>query len=269
MSDTETSNLALPYIASDQAQKHVTHNEALLMLDALLHLSVVSMALDVAPASPDDGARYIVGVGASGDWVGKDNQIASWQGGAWIFYQPQNGWRAWIEDTERLYVWSGAAWIVANEITSLQNAAMVGINTTADATNRLAIRSAASLFNHAGAGHQVKVNKNAVGDTASFLFQSNWSGRAEIGLTGSDDFEFKVSADGSIWNQAMTIDRNSGMVEFGAAMKLKQYSVAGLPDAAVAGSSAMIYVYDETGGAVPAFSDGGNWRRITDRAVVQ
>ncbi len=30
----------------------------------------------------------------------------------------------------------------------------------------------------------------------------------------------------------------------------------------------LIYVTDETGGAVPAFSDGTNWRRVTDRAVV-
>jgi hypothetical protein len=30
----------------------------------------------------------------------------------------------------------------------------------------------------------------------------------------------------------------------------------------------MIYVSDETGGAVMAFSDGTNWRRVTDRQIV-
>ena len=30
----------------------------------------------------------------------------------------------------------------------------------------------------------------------------------------------------------------------------------------------LIYVTDEAGGAVPAFSDGTNWRRVTDRAIV-
>jgi len=44
------------------------------------------------------------------------------------------------------------------------------------------------------------------------------------------------------------------------------YVVANLPDSSVAGQ--MIYVSDETGGAVMAFSDGSNWRRITDRAIV-
>ena len=44
------------------------------------------------------------------------------------------------------------------------------------------------------------------------------------------------------------------------------FTVAGLPSAAQPGQ--MIYVSDETGGPVMAFSDGTTWRRITDRAVV-
>jgi hypothetical protein len=46
------------------------------------------------------------------------------------------------------------------------------------------------------------------------------------------------------------------------------YTVATVPSASVAGAGAMIYVSDEVGGGVPAFSDGTNWRRVTDRAVV-
>lgn len=47
---------------------------------------------------------------------------------------------------------------------------------------------------------------------------------------------------------------------------LQSFTVATLPPASPA--SQMIYVTDETGGAVPAFSDGVAWRRFTDRAVV-
>lgn len=36
----------------------------------------------------------------------------------------------------------------------------------------------------------------------------------------------------------------------------------------IGGRSRLIQVPDETGGEVPAFSDGTNWRRVTDRAVV-
>lgn len=54
---------------------------------------------------------------------------------------------------------------------------------------------------------QVKLSKEAAGDTASFLFQTNYSGRAEIGLVGDNDFTFKVSPDGSSWFQAFKIKR--------------------------------------------------------------
>ena len=47
---------------------------------------------------------------------------------------------------------------------------------------------------------------------------------------------------------------------------LPSYTTTTLPSASIAG--AMIYVTNETGGAVPAFSDGTNWRRVTDRAIV-
>ena len=52
----------------------------------------------------------------------------------------------------------------------------------------------------------------------------------------------------------------------GSIVRLPVYTVATLPSAAPAGQ--MIYVSDETGGAVVAFSDATNWRRVTDRAIV-
>ena len=47
---------------------------------------------------------------------------------------------------------------------------------------------------------------------------------------------------------------------------LPSFTTTTLPSASVAG--AMIYVTNEAGGAVPAFADGTNWRRVTDRAIV-
>jgi hypothetical protein len=91
---------------------------------------------------------------------------------------------------------------------------LVGINATADTTNRLSLSSPASLFNHEGAGHQLKLNKHAATDTGSVLFQTNFSGRAELGLAGDDDCHVKVSANGSTWHEAMVIDRTSGNVSF-------------------------------------------------------
>ena len=53
----------------------------------------------------------------------------------------------------------------------------------------------------------------------------------------------------------------------GDSVKLPSYTVSALPTASK-NTNGMIYVSDETGGAVTAFSDGTSWRRTTDRAIV-
>ena len=256
MSD-DTPNLALPYLAPSQAQKHVTHNEALRMLDAVVQLSVADRTLTAPPATPAEGERHIVAAGATGAWTGKGGQVAMWRDGAWGFAAPKLGWLAWVAAEGAIVVRGASAWS-----SYAQNLAELGINATADTTNRLAVSADASLFTHAGHGHQVKLVKAAAGDTASLLYQANYSGRAELGLTGDDDLHVKVSSDGATWREAMVVTAATGTV------RLPGIAKASLPSAATAGAGALAYVPDEAGGAVLAFSDGTAWRRVTDRAVV-
>lgn len=239
---SDTPNLNLPYMLAAQAQKHVTHNEALRMLDAVVQLSVLDRDLAAPPGSPAEGDRYIVAATPTGAWTGHATHIAAFQDGAWLFYPPVEGWLAWVADENALVVFDGAAWSSASSggggvtdhglLTGLGDddhphyhndargdarytpvaPSMLGINATADMTNRFAVAALASLFNHVGNGHQVKVNKNAAADTASFLFQTGFSGRAEFGTTGDDDFHFKVSPNGSTFYEALVIDRSSGKV---------------------------------------------------------
>jgi hypothetical protein len=105
-----TPNLSLPYIAAAQAQKHVTHNEALRALDAIVQLAVLDKDLAAPPVSPAEGARYIVAASPTGVWSGQAGRIAAWQDAAWAFYTPNEGWLAWVADEDTLYIWSGAAW---------------------------------------------------------------------------------------------------------------------------------------------------------------
>jgi hypothetical protein len=69
-------------------------------------------------------------------------------------------------------------------------------------------------------------------------------------------------------NPVLSADKTNFNVAFSKPPKLPSYTVAGVPSAATYGAGSMIYVTDESGGAVPAFSDGTSWRRMTDRAVV-
>lgn len=203
----KTSNLQLPFMAPSQAQKHVTHNDALLALDALIQLSAISQSMTLPPSSLNEGDRFIVGANGTDEWLGKDNQIAAWQDGSWMFYTPQEGWLCWVEDEDLLLVWNGNDWGSAGSggTASTNPTSLVGVNATADLTNRLSVNSPATLLNHEGSDHQLKVNKNTETDTASLLFQTGFSGRAEMGLTGDDNFHLKVSGDGSNWTDVMRV----------------------------------------------------------------
>ncbi|TDK39274.1 DUF2793 domain-containing protein [Rhizobium deserti] len=201
MSDT-TANLNMPFILPSQAQKHVTHNEALLRLDALVHLTVVAEQAE-PPVSAVEGSCYLVAGSPAGLWTGKQGCIAAWQDGAWSFSRPKVGWRVWFISSARLKVFTGSSW---QDIPLPQEASFdrLGVGAAPDNTNRFVLSSPASLFNHAGNGHQVKVNKASASDTASLLFQSNWTGHAEMGLAGNNEFSIKVS-DGANWKTALAL----------------------------------------------------------------
>lgn len=208
----QTPNLQLPYIAPSQAQKHVTHNEAIRALDALVQLCIVSRTLKEPPAGPRDGNRYCIASGASGAWAGKDGQIAAWQDGAWAFFQPSEGWCAWIIAETCLAVFNQGQWTDFHSGTNPVD--RVGIHAQADDTNRLCMKSPASLFDHAGGGHQLKINKAGDQQLASILFQSGYQGRVEIGTIWNRDFAIKASIDGKDWRDVLVADNKTGSVQF-------------------------------------------------------
>lgn len=238
MSD-ETPRGALPLLAAAQAQKHITHNEALLKLDALLCARVLDRDLTTPPASPSDGDAYLVKATATADWTGQSGNIAFAVDGDWRFYEPFAGLSVFVIDESALVVYDGATWVDYAAIMVLQNVPLVGVNTSADATNKFAVKSSAVLFDNVGNGVQAKINKAASADSASLLYQKGYSGRAEIGLTGDDDFHFKVSPDGSTWYGALNIVRSNGniYVNTASALESTSYPTTGTPQLQVKGHS--------------------------------
>ncbi len=204
-----SARLDLPFIMPSQAQKHVTHNEAIERLDLLVQLTVAAFDATSPPTEPAEGQVWALGAAPGGVWAGHAETLAAFVQGGWVFISPRPGWRA-VAGAE-LRIWSGSAWVAPT--VELQNVAGVGINASSDATNRLAVAAAATLLSHDGAGHQLKINKATPGDTASLLFQTGFSGRAEMGTAGDDDFAIKVSADGADWHDALIVDAASGAVD--------------------------------------------------------
>ncbi|MCW5720093.1 MAG: DUF2793 domain-containing protein [Devosia sp.] len=212
----QTARLDLPYILSGQALKYITHNEALERLDMLVQPVVEARAVTTPPATPLPGEAWIVPAGAEGAWAGHGDEIAAFQSGAWRFYDPAPGWQVFDRTGGAVLVFSGAAWVAIAAIGA--GLPQLGVNTSADDTNRLAVASDASLFTHAGGGHQLKLNKAGGGETASLLFQSNWTGHAEMGLMGDTLWRIKVSADGSIWRDAIAINPADAAVSVAGAL---------------------------------------------------
>jgi len=91
MSDTTTKFLP-PYILAAQAQKHVTHNQALPLLYGLVQMSVPDRDLTAPPCSPVEGDRYIVAPGAAGAWSGWDDDIGLAGEGIWFRLPKQVVW---------------------------------------------------------------------------------------------------------------------------------------------------------------------------------
>ena len=207
----DTANLSLPLLAAAQSQKHVTHNEALDRLDAVVQLSVRSRAQTAPPDAPAEGERYIV-PSPAGSWPFAPHAVAVARDGTWSAAQPREGWLCWVEDEDRLLVHRNGAWSALEGDGGPERVERLGIATDADDTNRLAVASPATLLSHGGDDHRLVVNKAASGDTASLVFQTDFSGRAEFGTAGSDAFSVKVSADGAEWNEALRVDGADGAV---------------------------------------------------------
>lgn len=225
MPDATTANLALPLLQAAQAQKHVTHNEALVGLDTLVQLAVLDKDLTAPPAGPAEGDRYLIaGASPTGAWSGWAGRVVRYQDGAWRSFVPRPGWLAFVADEADLYTYAGGAWAsFRTTLTAFQNLTRLGLGTTADATNPFAAKLNKALWTALTTGEggtgdlRYTLNKQAPGNTLSLLLQTAFSGRAEIGLTGDDDLRLKVSADGSTWREALRVDRSTGGLDLAAA----------------------------------------------------
>lgn len=137
MSALETGRHRLPLLAVSQAQKEITHNEALVLIDALMHMAVEA-ALPVAPTVTDSdiGKCWIITGVPTGAWANKTAQIALWIGGSWRFVAPHEGMRVWNRSTQRHSLFISGQWTSApfvpnptggNVVDSEARAALVAI----------------------------------------------------------------------------------------------------------------------------------------------
>jgi hypothetical protein len=214
----KTGRYDLPLIMPSQAQKHVTHNEALTLVDGLIHVAVKSFGETAPPLTAQIDDTFVVGASATGGWFGEDSNIAFNTEAGWRFAAPRQCMIALNLLTLKLVLFDAGIWKPLGDFVDIASVSKLGINTTADAVNKLAVRAnaallAALLVADGGSGDfRLTINKEAAAKTGSLLFQTGFVGRAEFGLTGDDDFRVKVSPNGASWTDAIRIDRTSGVV---------------------------------------------------------
>jgi hypothetical protein len=109
MSET-SARLGLPLMQPGQAQKELTHNEALTLLDLAVQASVVALGVDDPPAAPVAGQAWIVGAAPTGAWVGQPHALAGWTAGGWRFVVPYEGLAVWVIAAARGARYAGGAW---------------------------------------------------------------------------------------------------------------------------------------------------------------
>ena len=184
MSDI-TTHLLLPYILASQAQKHVTHNDALRLLDAMVQLSVLDRTRTAPPVSPTDGDRHIVASGATGLWAGWDLNVAFWVDGVWMRLVPRPGWLAWIAAEQAFVVWNGSAWDLVGEPVDVSDAVFSLVN-DADPTRK-------ALFSLSGI---------STGTTRTFTLPNTSSELAILAgtqtFTGNKTFSGTLTVSGTI-----------------------------------------------------------------------
>ncbi len=95
MSDDSTPRLALPLLRPGQAQKEITHNEALALLDLTVQANVLAVGVATPPAAPVPGGAWIVGTAPTGDWAGQAQRLAGWTTSGWRFVAPYEGMTVW------------------------------------------------------------------------------------------------------------------------------------------------------------------------------
>lgn len=119
---TTSPDLGIPFIDQSQGTPEVTHNEALLLLQAVTN-GVIDRGVNTPAVGPTIGDAYIIGSAPTGAWAGRANCVTIWSGTAWDFIPGetsagtpitmgarQEGMRVWVRDEDALYIWSGSAW---------------------------------------------------------------------------------------------------------------------------------------------------------------
>lgn len=129
MSSMTTPRFDLPMLAVAQARKEQTHNEALVLIDALAHPAIEAVVSDpdtlAGPIAA--GAMWVIGSGAVGAWAGRSGQIAVASDNGWRFVTPVDPMTVWRKSSGSEYRFAAGNWTTAPIIGDAESGTVIDI----------------------------------------------------------------------------------------------------------------------------------------------
>lgn len=118
---SSTARFGLPLLTAGQAQKELSHNEALTLIDALVQACAEAAGENEPPDDPSPGECWIVGAAPSGAWNGAAQRLAVWTGGGWRFVEPREGMAIHVRADALVATYLDGSWqlgmVAATEVT--------------------------------------------------------------------------------------------------------------------------------------------------------
>lgn len=108
---SKTPNFSMPLLHAAQSQKEITHNEALIIIDALLAGAVRAVAGDPSILAPEAGQAWIIDGSATGAWAGRAWQVAIFSEGGWRFARPVAGMKLLDRESGLVRTFDGTQWL--------------------------------------------------------------------------------------------------------------------------------------------------------------
>ncbi|MCG6885491.1 MAG: DUF2793 domain-containing protein [Silicimonas sp.] len=191
----DTAKLGLPLVAPAQAQKHVTVNEGLTRLDALVQMSLVTIGETVPPSSPAEGEAHGVGTPATGLWSGQDGNLAIFANGGWVFLAPQAGWQGWSGGTRVQF--DGVEWIEGAGALSANGAGFVHRTLEVDHAVQAGATSTVTAA--------IPANTVVYGVTGRVLSDVGGATSLEVGVSGSNNrYGSGIGVTSGAWLRGLT-----------------------------------------------------------------
>lgn len=197
-----THNLKLPLLVPNQSGKEFTHNEALIIIDNLMH-NAVNDILSTPSEELTIGSKYIVAAEADGIFKNKENQIAIYDENGWRFIESKEGYFVWVINHSSLYIFENNSWKILDTSDKRLKITEPKINEILkyDGSNFINSNSLADI-------EELSIIDNLVlKDTATKL------NRLKLETTENSS-NVNVSNNGEDWLNCISINNNNGKVNF-------------------------------------------------------